>query len=153
MVAATTYLVDASSVIGMTERADQRPSLRDLMVTIDRDEAFCISVVALGELHHAVHAAIDDDTRERRQDTLDTASLLTVVPIPLADTPGQAVEWFSTYGRVSAKYRRRLSIADRWMLTTAERLDLHLFTEDTALKEAADDENVAATLARSEPRE
>lgn len=152
MVAVTTYLVDTSSVIGMTERANQQPSLRDLMVKIDRDEAFCISIAALGELHHAVHAATDDETRERRRETLDTASLLTVVPIPLADTPGQAVEWLDTYGRLSAKYREQLSIADRWILTTAASLDLHLVTEDEALHEAADTERFAVTLTTSHPR-
>ena len=152
MVAATSYLVDTSALIGMAERTEQRPSLRDLMVAIDRDEAFCISVLALGELHHAVHASSDDGTRARRQATLDTASLLAVVPIPLADSPGQAVEWLSTYGRYSATYRRRLSIADRWMLTTVHQLGLHLLTEDEALAAAASDEQLDVTLSTSSVR-
>lgn len=152
MVAATTYLLDTSTVIGMAERAHQTPSLRDLMVEIDRDEAFCISVIALGELHHAVHAAADDRTRDRRQETIDTASLLPVVPIPLADTPGQAVEWLSTYGHMSARYHKQLSLADRWILTTAARLNLHLLTEDEDLHAAANDEQVAVTLMASEPK-
>lgn len=151
MVAATTYLIDTSSLIGMAERANQRPSLRDLMVRIDRDDAFCISVVALGELYHAVHAATDDETRERRQETLGTASLLAVVPIPLADTPAQAVQWLDTYGQMSATYATQLGIADRWMLTTAVRLHLHLVTEDAPLHDAAAAEQVAATLTTSEP--
>lgn len=152
MVAATTYLVDTSAAVGMLERVNQHPSLRDLMVQVDRDEAFCLSVVALGELHHAVHAAVDAEIRERRQETLDTVSLLTVVPIPLADTPGQAVEWLDTYGRLSAKYRKQLSIADRWILTTATRLGLHVVTEDEALHDAAGAEQVAVTLMTSQPR-
>ncbi len=152
MVAATTYLVDTSAVIGMAERANQGPSLRDLMVKVDRDDAFCISVIALGELHHAVHAATDDEIRDRRQETLDTASLLSVVPIPLVDTPEQATGWLETYGDLSARYRTQLSIADRWILTTAARLGLHLVTEDENLHAAAQQEQVATTLSRSEPR-
>ena len=152
MVAPTTYLLDTSSVVGMAERANQQPSLRDLMVQVDRDEAFCISVAALGELHHAVHAASDEQTRALRQQTLDAAHMLTVVPIPLTDTPDQAVAWLDTYGRLSTTHRRRLSIADRWILTTADRLAMHVVTEDSELFEAAVAEQIAATLMTSEPR-
>lgn len=151
MVAATTYLLDTSAVIGMTERANQRPSLRDLMVSIDRDEAFCTSVLALGELHHAVQAAVDDVVRTQRQATLDRASLLTAVPIPLADTPDQAAAWLTTYGRLAAAHRKRIGGFDCWMLTTAFQLGLHLVTEDEALHAAASAEGVAATLMRSDP--
>lgn len=126
--------------------------MRDLMVTVDRDEAFCISVIALGELHHAVRAATDDEIRDSRQETLETASLLNVVPIPLADTPEQTMRWLATYGNLSASYRTRLSIADRWILTTAARLGLHLVTEDEDLHAAAEREQVAVTLMRSESR-
>ena len=152
MVAATTYLVDTSAIIGMTERVDQRPSLRDLMVEIDRDEAFCISVLTLGELHHAVQASTDERVRRQRQATLDRASLLAAVPIPLADSPAQAAAWLTTYGRLAAAYGRRLGAFDRWMLATARQLGLHVLTEDEALHAAALGESVATTLLRSEPR-
>ena len=60
--------------------------------------------------------------------------------------------WLDTYGRLSATHRRRLSIADRWILTTADRLAMHVVTEDSDLFEAAVAEQIAATLMTSEPR-
>lgn len=152
MVAPTTYLVDTSSVIGMTERTNQQPSLRDLMKEVDRDDAFCISVLALGELHHAVQAAVDRRARKQRQATLDRASLLTAVPVPLADNPAQTTAWLTTYGRLAAEYGRRVGGFDRWILTSAIQLRLHLLTEDARLSAAAEAEGVAVTLMTSETR-
>jgi predicted nucleic acid-binding protein len=122
------------------------------MREIDRDDAFCISVLALGQLHHAVEAAVDERARTHRQATLDRASLLTAVPIPLADNPAQATAWLTTYGRLAADHGQRVGGFDRWILTSAIQLGLHVLTEDAELAAAAEAEGVAVTLMSSEPR-
>ncbi len=119
-------IFDTSAVVGAVER--RSPGLRAILEgAVERP---AVSIVTLGELHQGIALAVDDESRARRQRSLQFAVRFELIGLTLATA--------EMFGRLSARLPRRVAVADRWIAACALVAGRTLVTQDRDLAEHLD---------------